>query len=64
MSTRILIPLDALGLGYNKARLDRSVAAKPDLIAIDGSSTDSGSSELGREVSKYVTESTKIEWQG
>ena len=64
MSTRILIPSGALGLGYNKAALDRAVAAKPDLIAIDGGSTDSGPSYLGRGVSKYATESTKIEWQG
>ena len=64
MGTRILIPSGALGLGYNKAALDRAVAAKPDLIAIDGGSTDSGPSYLGRGVSKYATESTKIEWQG
>jgi hypothetical protein len=64
MGTRILIPSGALGLGYDKAALDRAVAAKPDLIAIDGGSTDSGPSYLGRGVSKYATESTKIEWQG
>jgi hypothetical protein len=64
MGTRILIPSGALGLGYDKAALNRAVAAKPDLIAIDGGSTDSGPSYLGRGVSKYATESTKIEWQG
>ena len=64
MGTRILIPSGALGLGYDKAALDRAVTAKPDLIAIDGGSTDSGPSYLGRGVSKYATESTKIEWQG
>jgi hypothetical protein len=64
MGTRILIPSGALGLGYDKAALERAVAAKPDLIAIDGGSTDSGPSYLGRGVSKYATESTKIEWQG
>ena len=64
MGTRILIPSGALGLGYDKAALDRAVAAMPDLIAIDGGSTDSGPSYLGRGVSKYATESTKIEWQG
>jgi hypothetical protein len=64
MGTRILIPSGALGLGYDRAALDRAVAAKPDLIAIDGGSTDSGPSYLGRGVSKYATESTKIEWQG
>lgn len=33
-------------------------------IAIDGGSTDSGSSCLGRGVSKYARASTKLEWQG
>lgn len=62
--TRILIPSGALGLGYDKVALDRAVAEKPDLIAIDGGSTDSGPSYLGRGVSKYARESTKAEWQG
>ena len=62
--TRILIPSGALGLGYDKMALERAVAAKPDLIAIDGGSTDSGPSYLGRGVSKYARESTKAEWQG
>ncbi len=64
MATRILIPSGALGLGYDKVALDRAVAAAPDLIAIDGGSTDSGPSYLGRGVSKYARESTKAEWQG
>jgi len=62
--TRILIPSGALGLGYDAGALARGVAAKPDLIAIDGGSTDSGPSYLGRGVSKYARESTKAEWQG
>lgn len=62
--TRILIPSGALGLGYDTEALARAVAAKPDLIAIDGGSTDSGPSYLGRGVSKYARESTKAEWQG
>ncbi|MFT5744421.1 MAG: hypothetical protein ACI86S_002502 [Paracoccaceae bacterium] len=61
---RVLIPSGALGLGYDKVALDRAVAAKPDLIAIDGGSTDSGPSYLGRGVSKYARESTKVEWRG
>lgn len=36
----------------------------PDLIAIDGGSTDSGPSYLGRGVSKYSRSSTKVEWRG
>ena len=62
--TRILIPSGALGLDYDKAALARGVAMKPDLIAIDGGSTDSGPSYLGRGVSKYARSSTKIEWKG
>lgn len=62
--TRVLIPSGALGLDYDKAALARGVAMKPDLIAIDGGSTDSGPSYLGRGVSKYARASTKVEWKG
>ena len=62
--TKILIPSGALGLGYDQAALDRGVALKPDLIAVDGGSTDSGPSYLGRGVSKYARASTKAEWAG
>ena len=61
---RILIPSGALGLGYDAEALERGIANKPDLIAIDGGSTDSGPSYLGRCVSKYARSSTKIEWAG
>lgn len=60
--TRILIPSGALGLGWDQAALERGLAMKPDLIAIDGGSTDSGPSYLGRGVSKYARASTKVEW--
>ena len=61
---RVLIPSGALGLNYDKEALARGIAAKPDIIAIDGGSTDSGPSYLGRGVSKYSRTSTKIEWAG
>ncbi len=61
---RVLVPSGALGLGYDAEALRRGVAAKPDLIAIDGGSTDSGPSYLGRGVSKYSRASTKLEWAG
>ncbi len=61
---RVLIPSGALGLGYDKVALDRALDAKPDIIAIDGGSTDSGPSYLGRGVSKYARASTKLEWKG
>ena len=61
---RVLIPSGALGLGYDKAALAAGIAAKPDIIAIDGGSTDSGPHYLGTGASKYSRTSTKIEWQG
>ena len=61
---RILVPSGALGLGYDKVALQRGLDEKPDLIAIDGGSTDSGPSYLGRGVSKYSRSSTKHEWRG
>lgn len=61
---RVLVPSGALGLDYDKAGLARAIAAKPDIIAIDGGSTDSGPSYLGRGVSKYSQSSTKVEWKG
>ncbi|WP_300010025.1 acyclic terpene utilization AtuA family protein [uncultured Roseobacter sp.] len=62
--TRVLIPSGALGLNYDPEALARGLAAKPDIIAIDGGSTDSGPSYLGRGVSKYARASTKLEWAG
>ncbi len=61
--TRVLIPTGALGLGYDRKALDRGVANRPDIIAVDGGSTDSGPSYLGRGVSKYSRASTKVEWR-
>jgi len=62
--TRVLVPSGALGLNYDKTALQRGLWMKPDIIAIDGGSTDSGPAYLGRGVSKYSRASTKIEWQG
>lgn len=59
---RVLIPTGALGLGYDRAALARGVAACPDLIAVDGGSTDSGPAYLGRGVSKYSRATTRAEW--
>ena len=49
---RVLIPTGALGLGWDRDALARGIANGPDIIAIDGGSTDSGPSYLGRGVSK------------
>ncbi|WP_254693122.1 acyclic terpene utilization AtuA family protein [Sulfitobacter sp. SK011] len=61
---RVLIPSGALGLNYDNVALQRGIDARPDIIAIDGGSTDSGPSYLGRGVSKYARASTKVEWAG
>ncbi|MCB6178120.1 DUF1446 domain-containing protein [Rhodobacter sp. Har01] len=61
--TRVLVPTGALGLGYDRAALDRGVAMRPDIIAVDGGSTDSGPSYLGLGVSKYSRAATKAEWR-
>lgn len=60
---RVLIPSGALGLGYDRAALARGIAARPDIIAIDGGSTDSGPHYLGTGTSKYSRNSTKAEWR-
>ncbi len=60
---KVLIPSGALGLGYDRAALARGIAQKPDIIAIDGGSTDSGPHYLGTGTSKYSRGSTKAEWR-
>ena len=47
MPTRVLIPAGVLGLGFDQTALARGVAAQPDIICIDGGSTDSGPFYLG-----------------
>ena len=61
---RVLIPSGALGLNYDQDALEGGLACKPDIIAIDGGSTDSGPAYLGRGISKYSRASTKVEWRG
>ena len=60
---RVLIPSGALGLGYDRAALARGIDQKPDIIAIDGGSTDSGPHYLGTGTSKYSCNSIKAEWR-
>lgn len=61
-TVKVLIPSGALGLGYDRAALARGIEAKPDIIAIDGGSTDSGPHYLGTGTSKYSRGSVKAEW--
>lgn len=60
---KILVPSGALGLDFDQSALERGIAQNPDIIAIDGGSTDSGPSYLGRGVSKYSRGATKAEWK-
>lgn len=60
---RVLVPNGALGLGFDPDALSKGAAASPDIIAVDGGSTDSGPSYLGRGVSKYSRATTKAEWR-
>jgi len=63
MSVRVLIPSGALGLGYDRDALARGIAQRPNIIAIDGGSTDSGPHYLGTGTSKYSRASIKAEWR-
>lgn len=64
MKTRVLVPSGALGLNYDDKALKLGLKKNPDIIAIDGGSTDSGPSYLGKGISKYSRIATKIEWKG
>ena len=53
MATRVLVPSGVLGLGFDSDALAAGIDTKPDIIAIDGGSTDSGPFYLGTGTSKY-----------
>lgn len=63
MTTRVLVPSGVLGLGFDREALARGVRLRPDIICIDGGSTDSGPFSLGAGVSKYSRAATKAEWR-
>ena len=63
MVTRVLVPSGVLGLGFDADALQAGVLAKPDIIAIDGGSTDSGPFYLGTSSSKYSRAACKSEWK-
>ena len=63
MPTRVLVPSGVLCLGFDRDALARGVAMRPDIIAIDGGSTDSGPFSLGAGQSKYSRAVTKSEWR-
>ena len=59
---KVLIPAGALGIPYDRDALERGLKKSPDLIAIDGGSTDSGPYYLGTGTSKYSRAATKADW--
>jgi hypothetical protein len=59
---KVLVPAGALGIPYDKDALAKGLTFKPDLIAIDGGSTDSGPFYLGTGTSKYSRSLTKSDW--
>ena len=62
-STKVLVPSGVLGLGFNLKALNTGIKNKPDIIAIDGGSTDSGPFSLGSGTSKYSRAAVKSEWK-
>lgn len=61
--TKVLVPAGVLGLGFDPDALKRGLAEKPDIICIDGGSTDSGPFYLGTGTSKYSRAANKAEWK-
>ena len=63
MVTRVLVPSGVLGLGFDRTALAQGIKMKPDIICIDGGSTDSGPFSLGTSTSKYSRAACKAEWR-
>ena len=61
--TKVLVPSGVLGLGFDIEALRRGIKHKPDIISIDGGSTDSGPASLGSGTSKYSRAAIKSEWK-
>ena len=62
-STKILVPSGVLGLGFDQKALNLGLKRCPDIICIDGGSTDSGPFYLGTGTTKYSSEICKLEWK-
>lgn len=63
MTVRVLIPSGVLGLGFDSVALKRGLELQPDIICIDGGSTDSGPFYLGTGTSKYARAASRSEWR-
>ena len=60
---KVLVPSGVLGLGFDLEALNYGVKNNPDIISIDGGSTDSGPYSLGSGTSKYSSAAIKAEWK-
>ncbi|MDL2258189.1 DUF1446 domain-containing protein [Eubacteriales bacterium OttesenSCG-928-K08] len=58
-SCKILMPTGGLGAGILQEAFDRGMALKPDVIAVDAGSTDSGPAYLANGMSKYARQASK-----
>ncbi len=63
MTTKVLVPSGVLGLGFSERALAQGLQFKPDIICIDGGSTDSGPAYLGTGTTKYSRAICKAEWK-
>ena len=63
ISIKVLVPSGVLGLGFDLEALKHGIENNPDIISIDGGSTDSGPFSLGSGTSKYSRAATKAEWK-
>ena len=61
--SKVLVPSGVLGLGFDLKALKSGMSKKPDIISIDGGSTDSGPASLGSGTSKYSRAAIKSEWK-
>ena len=60
---KVLVPSGVLGLGFELDAFKNGLKLSPDIISIDGGSTDSGPFSLGTGTSKYSRASIKSEWK-
>jgi hypothetical protein len=60
---KVLVPSGVLGLGFDIKALQAGIMRSPDIISIDGGSTDSGPASLGTGTSKYSRAAIKSEWK-
>lgn len=56
---KVFIPYGAIGMGLSQKEFDRGLAMKPQVIATDAGSTDSGPYYLGTGTCKYAKEAIK-----